>query len=1388
MSDAASPSPAPAPRRARWFVGALAVLLGALLLGAAFVSWLFGTDSGSAWLLARAPQLTVTQPSGRLFGGAFGAERIELRDGARPITLHRLAWRDARWAWRPHDGAWFGLVIDAARIERVQVGAVTASAAAVEPKTLRLPFVSTVSELFIAELRIDAAPPLRDVTAQVELGHDAGREHRVAALAFSTDRAIVSGSARIAADAPFALEAQWSASSLAGAVRPWEARVKAAGPLAAIVVDARLTSAQAAGAQVDARATVSPFAAWPLSALQATTQGLDLSALITEAPRTLLSGQARIETRGLDQPISASVKLANAEPGRWDQQRLPLAEIELEVSGRADQRDRLTLHRFELRAPGDGGRASGQGQWRGGTATIDLTLHALKPAALDARAPAMTLSGTLGSRWVGLPSPDGTPATSNMLQVQSQLALDGRLDAKRGDAVRLSAGLQAQRSADGWRVELRDAQARSGSALLEAALNFEQRSGGASTLNTQGRAQGFDPAPWWPAAPSARLNGRWQADLQIPAAWRLIKDSAASWLALRGTTQLDLQDSSVAGVPLQAALRADTASGSGWSAQATLQAAGNRAQVKGLLATRADADRWRAEIDAPALAALRPLIAALGPGAATLAAIEGTAHGEMELEGRWPALRSRGTLRADNLRAAAFGATRLNAQWRAGADRDAPLVLDIDGQRIVWQATTLQTLRAKIDGTLASHRIDVDATSALRPPAWTDVILGASTQAPSPTRGSTIKLRGQARWQAGAAAPAGVWQAKLAELDARNVGNSGDDAGATTTPWLAARDLQLQLALDAAGRVSEARAEPGSARVLGAALRWREASWSAAAPQRAAQALLDAQLEPMPIAPWLARWAPDAGFGGDLALKGSIVVRRGADFAADIVFERDSGDLSVTTEGVTQSLGLTDLRLSMVANEGTWHFAQAVAGANAGVLAGAQSMRLPPTATWPAAETPMQGVLEWGVADLGVWAPFTPPGWRVAGRLRTSAAIGGRFGAPEIEGRMEGSQLAVRNLLQGVDVRDGELALSLRGADARIERFVFKGGQGTLRVAGGAALGAEPRATLQLAAEQFLALGRSDRRVVASGNATLALDARSLALDGQFTIDEGLLDVARGDAPTLDSDIAVRGGKQAARKAAEEKAEAEEAAAAPARTPRALRDTRVAVQLDLGQRLRLRGRGLDTRLTGRVAITAPNGRLALNGQVRAADGQYAAYGQKLEIERGVVSFSGNVENPRLDILAVRPNLDVQVGVQVEGTAQAPRVRLVSTPEMADYDKLSWLVLGRAPDGLGRTDTALLQRAALALLAGEGQSLDAQLLGSIGLDEFSFRQVDSGDVRETVVTLGKQLSRRWFVGYERSVNDTTGTWQLVYRAAQRFTLRAQSGADKSLDAIWTWRWN
>jgi translocation and assembly module TamB len=429
---------------------------------------------------------------------------------------------------------------------------------------------------------------------------------------------------------------------------------------------------------------------------------------------------------------------------------------------------------------------------------------------------------------------------------------------------------------------------------------------------------------------------------------------------------------------------------------------------------------------------------------------------------------------------------------------------------------------------------------------------------------------------------------------------------------------------------------------------------------------------------------------------------------------------------------------------------------------------------WPAADAPIDGAVQVQVPDLGVWARWVPPGWRLAGELSSTAGVGGRFGAPEYTGELRGSGIAVRNLLQGLEFSDGELLIALKGDRAEIERMSIRGGDGTLTAEGQATFGSAPGAQLKVTAQRFRVLGRIDRQLVTSGNASLTLRPDRLRLEGSVGIDSGLFDISRSDAPSLDDDVTVR------RESASEAATGEP----PQLSPFA-RAAVVAIDIDLGDKLLLRGRGIDTRLAGQLKISTPGGRMSVNGTVRSEGGTYAAYRQKLEIERGVIAFSGPVGNPRLDILALRPNLDVRVGVSITGNALTPRVRLYSEPDMSETDKLSWLVLGRGPDGLGRADIALIQGAAMALLAGEGEGPSDQVLRAIGLDELSVRQTD-GDVRETVISLGKQLNQRWYIGYERGVNATTGSWQVIYRVAQRFTVRVQSGQDNSLDLIWTWR--
>ncbi|MEY4751360.1 MAG: hypothetical protein RIQ60_3574 [Pseudomonadota bacterium] len=624
------------------------------------------------------------------------------------------------------------------------------------------------------------------------------------------------------------------------------------------------------------------------------------------------------------------------------------------------------------------------------------------------------------------------------------------------------------------------------------------------------------------------------------------------------------------------------------------------------------------------------------------------------------------------------------------------------------------------------------------------------------------------------------------------------------TPWLlrlAPASLVLGLgAGETSVQIGPTRLQMGDAQLALDALRWRQRPASGGAtvdPATGAPIVADplaaetdfdlsARLQSYAVAPLLVRLQPGFGWRGNLQLGGRIELHGHPDgLNADLELARSSGDLEVLDTDLAttaQRLGLRELRLGLQARNGTWHLSHRVDGSNLGRLDGEVDVTTRGPASWPARDDRLSGRIDLNVAQLGNWGRWLPAGWRLNGRLETAARLGGRLGAPEFSGELLGQQISVRNSLQGVNWTDARLRVALNGATARIDEFVVKGGNGTLGATGQLRLSGAPRLDVALTADHFAAMQRIDRRVVVSGTADLAVDANATRLSGRLRADEGRIDVSQGDAPTLGDDVSVvRPQADAAAAVAQERGGSPAAAAAP----RARRGLQLDLRADLGDNFELRGRGITTQLGGVLTLSSPNDRFAINGIIRAVDGSYAAYGQKLSIDRGLLTFTGAAENPRLDIQATRPDLDdVKVGVAITGSAQSPRVRLFSEPEMSNTDKLSWLLLGRASDGLGSTDLSLLQRAAFSLLAGESDS--PSLVQRLGLDQIGVRQTE-GTVRETIVSLGKQLSRRWYVGYERSLNAATGSWQLIYRLAQRFTLRAQSGIDNAVDLIWTWKW-
>ncbi len=1383
------PTPVPAPRRRTGRVIAaalLGVVIALLIAAVAGGWWALRSERGSAWLVSLLPGVRIEGAQGRLIGD-FSALRvtIPLAGGTDSVTLSDVSWRGlriTRTAVRP----WVRVTIDALDVKRVDLAlAPSPTTGPLQPPIdLRLPLELDLRALGIGELHAAALgdKPVRALTARVHLGAADGAEHRVEQLALAWDQLKATGHARIASGGPMALDASLALAQQAATTLPaWSANATLAGPLAAPVLQATLRAAPSASRPAQAlaaRATLRPFAAWPLGELQASTQALDLSAFASAAPVTALTARAVATSTATDRPASISIDAVNALAGRWNEGRLPLRTLKLEFAARPDQPSELELRALdaELGTPqAAAGRITGTGRWSPQRWNLAATLTALQPALLDARAPLMQLSGpvTLAG---------GAPADPT---IDLQATLAGAIR-ERNTTRHVQLKLDAR--AHPQRIELRELIAAAGGARATLSGLVTQPAADAPwAIKAQAALVDFDPAVWWPGPADSpwrravtKLNAAGTLDLSVPGS-AATQPPLQALAATRGQAAVTLAKSLLAGVPHSGEASLRTGTGAQALASVRLDADGNALRADGRLATSGSgsADAWDVSIDGPALAKLAPVFKLFQPAGAD-ATLAGALRATARVTGRWPALATQGELAATDLRAGALGVRQAQASWTLGTAASAP----VEAHATLTQAgvtrggapgPSVATMTLQLKGTGRAHTLALRAESAARPPAWAESLQGGAAGPAASRTVAVVQAQGGIVDVAGAALAG--WRGTLQQLELRN-------SHPGSAPLLRTQNVALEALW--AGGPPRATVQPGRAELLGGALRWSRIAWQAAAqPGGFAQIEAEAELEPLRIAPLLARAQPEFGWGGDLTLAGRAKIRSAPAFSADVVLERRSGDLTVTDELGTRALGLTDLRFGLNADNGTWSFTQGLAGRALGVVAGAEVVRTSPQASWPTADAPLSGVLELRVDDLGIWGNWVPPGWRLGGALHTSASFGGRFGAPEYTGQIDGTRLAVRNFLEGVNISDGDVAIRLQGSTATIERFTAKGGSGTLRLEGDASLGEAPKAVLRVAADKFQLLGRVDRRIVASGAGTLTLDAKTVGFDGQFNVDEGLIDFTRSDAPTLASDVSVVRAQGVASPAA-----AASAAAAPAPSPMPAvtppRTVAIDLRVTLGEGLRIKGRGLDAGLRGELRVTAPGGRLAVVGTVRAENGTYAAYGQKLTIDRGLIAFSGPVENPRLDIEATRPNLDVRVGVAVTGSAANPRVRLFSEPELSEIDKLSWLVMGRASDGLGRTDTALLQRAALALLAGEGGGPTDAITKALGLDEISVRQTD-GEVRETVIALGKQLSKRWYVGYERGLNATTGSFQLIYRVAQRFTLRAQTGDDNSLDVIWTWRW-
>ncbi|NYT59013.1 translocation/assembly module TamB domain-containing protein [Alcaligenaceae bacterium] len=443
------------------------------------------------------------------------------------------------------------------------------------------------------------------------------------------------------------------------------------------------------------------------------------------------------------------------------------------------------------------------------------------------------------------------------------------------------------------------------------------------------------------------------------------------------------------------------------------------------------------------------------------------------------------------------------------------------------------------------------------------------------------------------------------------------------------------------------------------------------------------------------------------------------------------------------------------------------------------------------------------IGDLGWTSLFLDDSMELGGAVQAKLELQSQAdGSWRSNGTINGQGIRVVRIDDGIRLLDGTLSARLEDDRLILEQLSFpallrvepkewrtaewvstnpdaKGGKLVLT---GEWYLFESRGVIDIDLHRYPILQRSDRYAMISGKLRLSAQLPSISIEGAITADAGWFDLDMlGGIPTVDGDVVVLRPGQAQQE------------------PSVPLDISMSLDVDLGKRFYLTGYGVNSGLVGDLQVSMIGDKLTGVGALRTRGGAIEAYGQRLQLRRGTITFQGDITSPTLDIEALRTGVAVEAGVRVAGTAKRPRIDLVSYPAVSEIEKLSWLLLGHGPDDSGG-DVALLFSVGTSFL-GDGEPFYRKF----GIDELSMRSGDLGaagsilpvesvvsgldsgtsDIERKFIQVSKSVGAGITLSIRQALSDTGTVGRASYRLARGLTAEISAGTVNGLALIYRW---
>jgi translocation and assembly module TamB len=411
------------------------------------------------------------------------------------------------------------------------------------------------------------------------------------------------------------------------------------------------------------------------------------------------------------------------------------------------------------------------------------------------------------------------------------------------------------------------------------------------------------------------------------------------------------------------------------------------------------------------------------------------------------------------------------------------------------------------------------------------------------------------------------------------------------------------------------------------------------------------------------------------------------------------------------------------------------------------------------ADKPLTGSYQLSGLNLAVVGAFLPMFEHISGTLHGAGNLAGSLLAPQINGDLQLRDGALSGPQLPLEIADLHLKAQLNGEHLALAGGWRSGQQGLGNVHG------ELDWQHALSADLYLSGNLLPINIVpfaeleVEPDLHLRLRDERLSLAGKVAIPSGAIAIHElpPSVVQVSNDAVIVGSDERHR-----------------RPPEIAMD----IAVEVGQkRLTFNGFGLSAVLAGRVHI---GNNLDTRGNLSLNEGRFRAYGQRLTIRRAHLMFTGAIDQPTLDIEAIRRTDAVTAGIRLSGNAKQPQAVVFSEPAMSQEQALSYLVLGRPPDQAS-SNNAMLAQAALSM----GMSGSAPLLGDmaqqLGVSDFQIDTQGSG-ATSSVVASGS-LTDRLSVRYGAGIFEPSNVLVLRYALTRTLYVEAAGGFASALDLFY-----